>query len=210
MNICERINAIRQEVPYLRKDKPVESYKAVTHDQVTAWVRPHLIKHGVTIFQRQTKGETFSTGKQTKSGNPIVRYDAVYEFDWVNVEEPTDRTLTVFGASAEDYNDKAPGKAASYAAKLNMLKTLNIETGEDDEGRLEGIGGPSLFEQWEIRCQEILDNSKTLEDIIKWWPDNSAVIKKELKKAEAAKIYDMVVARKKELQAAERTPGQEE
>ena len=65
----------------------------------------------------------------------------------------------------------------------------------------------SLFEKWEIRCQEILDSSKTLEDIITFWPDNSAQIKKELKPNEAAKIYEMVVARKKELQVPE--PGSE-
>jgi len=208
MNICQRINAIRIEVPYLVKTTRVESYKAITHDEVTAWVRPHLITHGVVVFQRQIKGETFSTGKQTTKGNPIVRYDAVYEFDWVNMEDPTDRIITVFSASAEDTNDKAPGKCASYAAKTNMLKTLNIETGEDDESRIEGTG-PSLFEQWEIKATEVCEAAQSLEDIIKWWPDHSAQIKKELKKHEAAKIYDMVIARKKELQAAEREPGRE-
>ena len=210
MNICQRINAIRIEVPYLVKKKKVESYKAITHDEVTAWVRQHLITHGVVVFQRQIKGETFPTGKQTSKGNPIVRYDAVYEFDWVNMEEPTDRSLTAFSASAEDTNDKAPGKCASYAAKTNMLKTLNIETGEDDESRLEGISGPSLFEQWEIKTAEVCEAAQTPEDIIQWWPDNSAVIKKELKPAEAARIYDMVVARKKELEAAEREPGSDD
>ena len=157
MNICQRINAIRIEVPYLVKKKRVETYKAITHDEVTAWVRPHLVTHGVVVFQRQVKGETFSTGKQTKNGSPIVRYDAVYEFDWVNMEEPQDRILTVFSASAEDYNDKAPGKCASYAAKTNMLKTLNIETGEDDESRLEGIP-ESISDEQVINLREICES----------------------------------------------------
>ena len=157
MNICQRINAIRVEVPYLVKTKKVESYKAITHDEVTAWVRPHLIKHGVIVCQRQIEGQTFPTGKQTKNGSPIVRYDAVYEFKWVNMDEPADNIVTIFSASAEDYNDKAPGKCASYAAKTNMLKTLNIETGEDDESRLEGIP-ESISDEQVINLREICES----------------------------------------------------
>ena len=157
MNICQKIDKIRQEVPYLRKDKKVESYNAVTHDQVTAWVRPHLIKQGVTIFQRHVKGETLSTGKQTHKGTPIVRYDAVYEFEWVNMDDPADKVVTVFPGSAEDHGDKAPGKAASYAAKMNMLKTLNIETGEDDEGRLESVP-ETIGEKEIINLREICES----------------------------------------------------
>lgn len=157
MNICQRINAIRVKVPYLVKTKTVESYKAITHDEVTAWVRPYLIEHGVIVCQRQVDGQTHSTGKQTKNGSPIVRYDAVYEFKWVNMDDPTDNIITVFSASAEDYNDKAPGKAASYAAKTNMLKTLNIETGEDDEGRLEGMPETVTDEQL-INLREICES----------------------------------------------------
>ena len=157
MNICQRINAIRVEVPYLVKTKKVESYKAITHDEVTAWVRPWLVKHGVIIIQRMVRGETFTTGKQSSKGTPMVRYDATFEFDWVNMEESSDRITTMFGASAEDYNDKAPGKCASYAAKTNMLKTLNIETGEDDEGRLEGMPETISDEQL-INLREICES----------------------------------------------------
>ena len=65
----------------------------------------------------------------------------------------------------------------------------------------------SLFEQWEIKATEVCEAAQSLEDIVKWWPDNSDAIKKELSPAESAKIYDMVVARKKELKTAEREPG---
>jgi ERF superfamily len=43
-------------------------------------------------------------------------------------------TVTV-NSHAADNQDKAPGKAMSYAVKYAMLKTFGLETGENDEGR---------------------------------------------------------------------------
>ena len=67
----------------------------------------------------------------------------------------------------------------------------------------------SRFEKWAIMATEICEAAQSLEDIIKWWPDNSDAIKKELKPTESAKIYEMVVARKRELKTADREPGAE-
>ena len=39
-------------------------------------------------------------------------------------------------AHASDNGDKAPGKALSYATKSAILKTLSLETGENDESRV--------------------------------------------------------------------------
>jgi len=142
MNIYQRINKVREAVAYLRKDKQVESYWAVTHDMVTAELRPQLIKHGVVTVLRQTSGEVQDTGKATKKGTPITRYVAFYEMDFVNMDDPTDKTTTSIGSVAEDQGDKAPGKCASYAVKYIMLKTFNIETGEGDEGRIESKPTP--------------------------------------------------------------------
>ena len=43
LNIYERINAVRLKVEYIKKDKAVQNYKAVTHDQVTALTRDYLL-----------------------------------------------------------------------------------------------------------------------------------------------------------------------
>jgi len=137
LNIHQRINKVREAVAYLKKDKRVESYLAVEHDAVTAEVRPHLIKHGINMIVRQLEGEVQETGKATSKGNPITRYVAFYEIDWVNVDDPEDRETTSIGSIAEDHGDKAPGKCVSYAVKAITLKTFNIETGESDESRVE-------------------------------------------------------------------------
>ena len=46
LNLYQRINEIRKKVDYIQKDKAVStgggSYKAVTHDAVTAILRQHM------------------------------------------------------------------------------------------------------------------------------------------------------------------------
>jgi len=142
MNIYQRINEVRKKVAYLRKDKKVETYWAVTHDMVTAELRQPLIDLGIVIIPRQTQGQTFDTGKSTKKGTPIIRYEGVYEFDIVNMEDPEDKTTASIEGHAEDHGDKAPGKALSYAKKALMLKVFEIETGESDESRIDSKPEP--------------------------------------------------------------------
>lgn len=143
MNIYQRLNEVRKAVSFIQKDKAVStggagSYMAVTHDSVTAAVRPHLITHGIMIVPRLTKASTVQdSGMTTAKGIPIIRYEATFDIDFVNCDEPTDKATVTIEAHALDNGDKAPGKAASYATKYAMLKLFSIETGEDDEGRLE-------------------------------------------------------------------------
>src|SRR5919108_3042265 len=138
LNLFQRINEVRKKASYAKKDKEVrgQGYKAVTHDAITALVRNHLIEQGILIVPRLISSVVTDIGK-TKSGSPVIRYSARYEIDFINCDEPTEK-LTVPGeAHANDSGDKAPGKATSYATKYAMLKLFSIETGEDDEGRVE-------------------------------------------------------------------------
>jgi hypothetical protein len=135
MNIYQRINEVRKKVSYIRKEKKVESYMAVTHDQVTAEVRDHFVEHGIVMVPSITRSAVKDTGTTTKSGTPFIRFEASYRFDVVNAEDPADKFSMEIEAHAIDHGDKAPGKALSYAKKYAVLKLLDIETGEDEEGR---------------------------------------------------------------------------
>lgn len=137
MNVYQRINEVRKAVDYIRKGKKVESYMAVTHDDVTALVRDHLVNQGVLIVPSIIKGESKDTGTTTARGTPFIRFEAVYRFDVVNVDEPADKFHADIEAHAIDHGDKAPGKALSYAKKALMLKLLEIESGEGEEERQE-------------------------------------------------------------------------
>ena len=148
MNIYQKINEVRKEIGYVQKDKEVgfgkSSYRAVTHDAVTGMVRNALIKHGVVIvpsvlsatFHPAELVTTVGDDGVSKTAHAKQRlYEATYQVEFVNIEEPADRIVTQQNAHALDNGDKAPGKAMSYATKYAILKLFNIETGEDEESR---------------------------------------------------------------------------
>jgi len=135
MNLFQRINEVRKAIGYVQKDKSVStgggSYKAVTHDTVTAMVRPEMVKHGIVCFPELTA----SASLPKEEGSKQFRYEATYAFHFINMDEPTDRLTITIQAHAMDNADKAPGKALSYAKKYALLKLFEIETGEDEESR---------------------------------------------------------------------------
>lgn len=135
MNIYQRINEVRKAIGYVQKDKAVStgggSYKAVTHDAVTGMVRAALIEHGVIIVPSVVNSVFHPKEPDAKQR----LYEATFQIEFVNMDEPTDRIVTQQTAHALDNGDKAPGKAMSYATKYAILKLFNIETGEDEESR---------------------------------------------------------------------------
>jgi hypothetical protein len=140
VNIYQRINAVMKEVCYVKKDRQVSgagaNYKAVTHDQVVSVARESLVKHGVVVYP-----------EQLSSSMPIMRdlekqikmhlYEASYNINFVNMDDPNDKIVVQISAQANDNGDKAPGKAVTYATKTAILKVLCLETGENDESRAE-------------------------------------------------------------------------
>jgi hypothetical protein len=139
LNIYQRVAAVMKEVAYVQKDTSVTeggNYKAVTHDMVTAVVRPHFVKFGIVIQPRVVHAEFIDTGRKSSRGNPAMRYEGRFEVDFVNIDNPVDRITITVDAHADDYGDKAPGKALSYAVKGAVLKLLMLETGENDESRI--------------------------------------------------------------------------
>lgn len=141
LNIFQRINEVRKLCPYVQKDKKVEGagYMAVTHDAVTSGLRLHLIEQGIVIVPRLIASSVVDTGTTTAKNVPIIRYEAKYEIDFVNVDNPPDRVTVPIESHALDQGDKAPGKAASYATKYAMLKLFSIETGEAEEERMADV-----------------------------------------------------------------------
>lgn len=135
LNVYQRINEVRKMIGYVQKDKAVStgggSYKAVTHDAVTGMIRDALIKQGVVIVPSVTACVFHPKEPEAKQR----LYEATYEIEFVNIDEPTDRIISKQSAHALDNGDKAPGKAQSYATKYAILKLFNIETGEDEESR---------------------------------------------------------------------------
>lgn len=137
LNIFQRVNAVRTAISYVKKDKEVTGagYMAVTHDAVTAAIRPSLIEHGIVVIVSLVSSRVADTGATTGKGVPYIRYEGTYDVSFVNCDTPDDRIVSRIESHAVDQGDKAPGKAISYSVKYAILKLFSLETGEDDEGR---------------------------------------------------------------------------
>ncbi len=162
MNIYQRINEVRKAVQYVKKDAVVQGYRAVTHDMVTAKLRDELVQQGILVTPNQLSDNSVDFG-QTKSGTTIIRYEAAYEVHFINIDDPGDRHIMVVHAHANDQGDKAPGKAISYATKYAMLKMFSLETGENEESRVEGERkGRLVIEHLTDEMHEYIDSGDAL------------------------------------------------
>lgn len=125
-NIYQRMNAIMDEVSYVQKEnKRVNNqYTFVSHDAVTAALRPFFVKHGVLPIPSYTDISV--------DGN---RVSCSVSLKFVNIDKPDDCIVidcAGFGHGI-DPQDKGPGKAMSYAYKYALLKVFALETGDDPE-----------------------------------------------------------------------------
>lgn len=175
LNVYQRINEVRKMIGYVQKDKAVStgggSYKAVTHDAVTGMIRDALIKQGVVIVPSVTACVFHPKEPDAKQR----LYEATYEIEFVNIDDPADRIVSKQSAHALDNGDKAPGKAQSYATKYAILKLFNIETGEDEESRYQqdefdldayllAIQGASNLEDLKARFVEATNAASSVRD----------------------------------------------
>ena len=144
-NIYQRMLAVTADVMGVVKDgrapKEAGGYKFVSHGDVTRAERCAFIEHGVFDFHRITQ-HVFSEQK-TKKGDPVFMTQVEVESTFVNADMPEDRFSVTSWAYGLDGQDKGPGKAFSYAVKYNTLKSLTLETPDDDIelGNLELGGG---------------------------------------------------------------------
>lgn len=142
LNLYQRINAIRQKVSYVRKDKAVStggegSYKAVTHDQICSITREHLVENGVVCVPYLVSSKSIQPlqieGQQKI--NKQWRYEAIYDFKFINIDKPEEFEVVRVEGHALDSGDKACGKALSMCRKYASLKLFEIASGDEEENR---------------------------------------------------------------------------
>lgn len=123
LNVHQRLAAAMEDVSYIQKErKQGMNYTIVSHDAVTAKVRPVLLKHGIVYYP--VRCEHLHNGNRAEC-SLTVRF--------VNIDDPEDHfDVPTFGYGI-DPQDKGPGKAMSYAVKYALLKALGLETGDDPD-----------------------------------------------------------------------------
>ena len=148
MNIYQRMSAATSEISRVAKNLNVgfgkSSYKAVGEADVLAAVKPIEEKYGIYSYPVEREIiesgilESVSeyNGEKTTKKQFQMRVSTVYRF--VNVDCPEEFIdITTYGDGV-DSQDKAPGKAMTYADKYALLKAYKIMTGDDPDQNASG------------------------------------------------------------------------
>lgn len=150
MNIYQKMSAITEEISAVAKNLSVgegkSSYKAVGEADVLAAVKPIEHKHGVYSYPAKREivwtdimTTTSTYNGQTKETNKLcMRLKTTYRF--VNLDEPSDYIEIETYGDGVDSQDKAPGKAMTYADKYALLKAYKIITGDDPDQNMSETG----------------------------------------------------------------------
>lgn len=128
MNIYEKMLSITSEMKPLEKNLNVgNKYKAVGMDDVLPSVR--ALEKKYRVFSWPVNQEIVNQGN-SESGSRFMRVRVTYRF--VDVDKPDDYVEIVTYGDGVDNNDKAPGKAITYAVKYALMKAYKMNTGDDD------------------------------------------------------------------------------
>lgn len=133
-NILQRINAVMKAVDYIQKEKKAGMrYSIVSHDAVTAKVRPLMVEHGIVYYPSELRCE--QVGNRTQA-SMSVRF--------VNIDDPSDFISVETAGYGIDDQDKGPGKAISYAVKYALLKAFGLESGDDPDLEQDAVHKPPM------------------------------------------------------------------
>lgn len=140
MNLFQRLSAITSEMRTVNKKLEVDmgngkTYNAVSERDVIDTVKPLESKYG--IYSYPVKREIIdskiivTTGKYGDKQQQFLRLSVTYRF--INIDVPTEYIDIESYGDGVDSQDKAPGKAMTYADKYALLKAYKVATGEDTD-----------------------------------------------------------------------------
>lgn len=138
-NIYQRMSRITQEITAVAKNLSVgtgkNQYKAVSEADILSAVRPAEAKHGVYSypFSREIV-ESGTMERETQYGKSVqvfMRIKVVYRF--ICIDDPESYIDVESYGDGVDSQDKAPGKAMTYADKYALMKAYKIITGDDPD-----------------------------------------------------------------------------
>jgi hypothetical protein len=140
-NLYQRLAAAILDIPPIEKDTSIEvkqgqSYRATTYDGAITKIRPVLLRHGIVFSQEVLESTNDSYEYETKYGQKVgfLTYVRV-RLTFINVDNPDERIVSDGVGTGMDSQDKAAGKALTYARKTALFGILMTSTGDNEESR---------------------------------------------------------------------------
>ena len=135
-----KIHAIMCESEAIKKDMTVgnesynNSYKAVSEAAVLNEIKPLLKKYGVILLPIEVTSSESFLEFQNKKKETVQRFitDLKAKYKIIDIETGEFEILQTVGYGA-DSQDKASGKAMTYAYKALIQKTFCLFSGEDSD-----------------------------------------------------------------------------
>ena len=178
--------------------------------KVTTWSHADLATAAEAINKALGENGLNSTWRTLPLDNNRIRVTCIIAHELGHSEE------TYLESNPDTTGSKnaiqALGSAVFYLERYTLFALTGLAPARtDDDGKTadgNAAGGKmNLLEQWTIKCDEAGKNAKSVDEMGTWWKQNSIAIKKELSKADAAKIYAKTNDYNKKLRIPEREPG---
>ena len=205
LNIFQRMSAITEEIGKVAKNLTVgtgnNKYKAVGEVDVLNAVKPAEIKFGVYSYPAsreviETEVLT-SENEYGKKNSLFLRIKTTYKF--VNIDKPEEAIeITTYGDGL-DSQDKATGKAMTYADKYALLKAYKIETGDDTDARAsEPTTNVASGKKATAKQVELLAKAYTGDNLTKLLQANKIEKLEDISMAKASELITKVYSNKEQ------------
>lgn len=145
LNIYQKMSIATKKIQTVAKNLKVgegtkSEYKAVKEADVLNAVKPIEIELGIYSYPLDRKilkdERTVFKNKFGENENFVIRLETIYRF--INTDNPEEFIDIKTYGDGVDSQDKAPGKAMTYADKYALLKAYKIQTGDDPDKNKSG------------------------------------------------------------------------
>lgn len=140
LNIYQKMSLATSKIQTVTKKLKVGEgtkgeYKAVSETDVLNAVKPIEVEVGIYSYPADRKllkeERVIFKNKYGDTENFVIKLETTYRF--VNVDKPDEFIDIKTYGDGVDSQDKAPGKAMTYADKYALLKAYKIGTGDDPD-----------------------------------------------------------------------------
>lgn len=179
-SVLARLSAARADMSFEKQSGGLK-YPFLNADDVLQMVGDALVKHGVLFVPSMINVDITWYEKNTK---PVQHALATFEISFFDIETGDELKLMTHG-SAEDYSDKALGKAQSYAIKhlfsRMFLKGEDNSINDEEDMSTSGAKTPMLDKHFGPKNQR--SNETTPGDMVMVTADTWASVKRRLEDA---------------------------